>query len=473
MNNFFKMSLVAAAVAVSGTAAAGTFTGNNTVAAKVTANENAIFYSTEGLAVAGVSTTLVPGPVISYKLGAAYIVGDELIFTFTNAFDAKSKLPTTITVDTAEFNLISLDVGAKKVVYRVITGSAKTSSLFVLPQEKVTAADIQDTSKNGLVFTAANLVGNKVVASATKNNNVGAYDADTTVVNGNILAVSTTQFGESTVTQALNAVIDDSTPNVGKQFVNDTNDTLTVTYAEPTVKPSKALLGLNDGVVDLTASKFAPTMVVTPSAAIVAADYTFKSSVADAVVVATATEITVTYPSGASVPSDTLTITPKSAATISTVIPVVSFVAEVQANDSTTADIMVSTAAGAWSAVGSTTVNVPYMPYGTGLTQVIYANNTSASDAEVSVVARDEAGNKYPLGVVANIKAKSVSKLAGDIKDALAAQGFTSGKVALDITFRGNKSDAIGAGDINVHTSYNANATDRGFVTNTTNGAAK
>lgn len=478
MNNFFKMSLVAAAIAVSGTATAGTFAGNNTVKADVTANENAVIFSTEGFAKL-TGTDLQLAPVISYKLGAAYIIGDELTFTFSAAKDAKSVLPTTIMVDTAEFNLIAQTTATVK--YRVISGSAKAASLFVVPQQKTTAADINDSAKSGLVFTAANLDGLTVAASATKNNGADVHDVDTTTTDSgaaaNLLSLKTTQFGKSTVTTKLNAVVDQSAPTLGKAFVIGTDDAFTVTYKAPKVMPVKALLGADDGVNDLTAAadSVAPIMLIEATLPIAdIAKYTIKSSVVGAVVSSAAgtipanADITITYPKGTTVPSDTVTITPKTGASAPT-MGAYTFAAAITANGSTP---LASAAAnvGAWTTAGDYVVTIPYMPFGTGLSQVIYANNKSVSDVEVSAVATDENGTVHDLGVVGTAKAASVAKLSTPIKNALEAEGFTSGKVAIEITFRGNSTDVL-AGKIQVHSGYNANASDRGFVANTSNGA--
>lgn len=485
MNNFFKMSLVAAAIAVSGTAAAGTFTGNSATVSKVTANENALVFSSQGLAKIG--SALQAGPVISYKLGAAYIVGDELTFEFSigspavaTNYDAKTVFPANISVDTAQFNLISAI--NNKVTYRVVSGAANTGSLFVIPQEKKTLADLSDSTKAGLVFAADSLNDGTdslyVKASATKNNSsaAGAYDVDTTVGLANILALSTTQFGESEVTQLLNAVIDGSTAGGNKRFVTGTDDAFTVVYTAPTVMPTKALLGTNDGINDLTATadKVAPVMTVTTD--LLWADeakFTFKSAVADAVVTTVAnttkTDVVVTYPKGTTVPSDTVTITPKTGTSAPLMLTApYAFNASIVAGAES---IMASTSAGTWTAEGDVKVTIPYMPFGTGLSQVIYANNNSNSDVEVSAVATDENGTVYDLGVVSAAKAGAVTKLSTPIKNALEAEGFTSGKVAIVITFRGSTADVALGGTIQVHSGYNANASDRGFVANTSNGA--
>jgi hypothetical protein len=526
MNNFFKMSLVAAAVAVSGTATAGTFTGNAVKAADVTANQNAVVFSTEGKALVSEAKQLAP--TVSYKLGAAYITGDELTITFHTgaitlsdvstapavAYTTDSVFPQTIIVDTANFDKVA--VGTGFVRYRVISGTAVMGSSFVLPQEKMSKADITNASKNGVVFATANILTAKVFvrASATTNNGATPYDVDTTPVvdatNAGLaskLSIELTQFGTVTaVTPKFNSVIDGSFPANSESFIGEVSDSFAYTYKAPTSMPTIALLGKSDGVNDLTAdaNKVAQVLVLTASAGSNAAvDYT---SAAGATPVKTsATVTTFNYPKGASIVNDTITATPKTGASAAAITAQTASLVITNANAIPAAAKAISTtlAAGAWTVQGSVVAHVPYMPYGTGLSQVIYANNTSSSNVEVSVVAKDESGTSYTLGVVATVPAGGVTKLATGIKNALAAQSFTEGKVSLDITFRGSSSVVAGSscvtaangttpGDacaiavsadgtegliavtpatVKLHSGYNANASDRGFVTNSTNGA--
>tara|TARA_R110002033_G_scaffold168987_3_gene209122 strand:+ start:445 stop:1860 length:1416 start_codon:yes stop_codon:yes gene_type:complete len=470
------MSLVAAAVALSGTATAGTFTGNNSVASKVTANESAVVFSTEGFAkVTG--TALQAGPVINYKLGAAYITGDELILTLGGAgTDSKTVLPTTIMVDTAEFNLISST--ATVIKYRVVAGAAKAGSVFTIPQQKKTLADLSDSSKSGLVISATNLMGLTITPTATKNNGTDSHDLYVAGSAGkdNIFAIQTTQLGSVAtknvaVSTKLNAVIDGSTTSASKKFIGDLTDTVSYTYTAPSMMPTTALLGKNDGVNDLTAAATQieqKVVLLTSSDLSTAGQYAVKSAVTGATVVAAATGFTVTYPKGSSIVGDTLTITPKSPATTLD-IPATTFTLDL---DEVTSGVELADAlaAGAWTTQGVDTVEIPYMPYGTGLSQVVYATNKSASDVEVSAKATDEAGTVYNLGVIGTANASSVTKLSTDLKNGLAAKGFTDGKVAIVLTFRGNGND-VATGKIQVQSGYNANASDRGFVSNTSNGS--
>jgi hypothetical protein len=468
MNNFFKLSVIAAAVALSGTATAGSFTGNDTVA---TANANAIYLSTQGLLAAGVSAVQYL-PEVSYKLGADYLANDEITFTFVATFGTNTVFPTNITVGAATFQKTTVTTDA--VTYRVVSGSAVAGSVFTFAQNKVSAADLTDTAKSGIVVANAQVGANMFVVLSKTAANV-TFDADTSAAtNADIFLVSTTQFGTSKVTEKFNAVIDGSLAGASKKFVFGTSDALTVAYTAPKVMPTQALLGQNIGLNDLTAAKVAPVMTVNVLGAgqLTAANFTFASAVVGTTFNTSVPDvITVTYPTGTVVPSDTLTITPKTGASAAVINAITSFDAIATANGATilAAGGIATENAGKWTVTGSETVNVPYMPYGTGLSQVIYATNKSASNVEVSVVATDEAGTVYDLGVVTTAKASSVTKLATEIKNGLAAQSFTSGKVSLAITFRGN-ADLVGS-TIELHTGYNANASDRGFVANSSNGA--
>jgi hypothetical protein len=469
MNNFFKLSVIAAAVAVSGTASAGSFTGNGTT---VTANENAIVLSTEGFASANINTTQYL-PTVSYKLGADYLVSDEITFTFAAAYDANTVFPTNITVGGANFQQIA--VTATTVKYRVTSGTAVSGSVFSFVQNKVSVADLTDAAKSGIVVANTEVDADNAIIVASAKSGVTPFDTETTVALASMFLMTSTQFGTTTAATQFNAVIDGSATALSKKFTNsELSDAASFTYAAPTIMPTQALLGQDIGLNDLTATADQVAQVATIQSNIVLAGiagFTIKSGVTGAVVTtvagtptATDTAIVVTYPKGTAAVGDTVTITPKTGATAPTMIASTFTVGNV----ANAAVLGTAQAMGAWTVASSDTVNVPYMPYGTGLSQVIYANNTTVSDAEVSVIVRDEAGTEYDLGVVGVAGANSVTKLATVIKNALATAGLTDGRVAMDVTFRGN---TLTAGSVKLHTGYNANASDRGFVANTSNGA--
>lgn len=123
--------------------------------------------------------------------------------------------------------------------------------------------------------------------------------------------------------------------------------------------------------------------------------------------------------------------------------------------------VLSGTSIGGWDLNGAN-VYVPYMPYGPSLSQIIYISNNGSLGGEVEVEAFDQDGNTYGPYSLGTVEAKSILKLTGALEDALAADGFTSGKLAFDITVNAP------AGNIEVYTGYNA-GNDRGLVINDSN----
>jgi len=110
-------------------------------------------------------------------------------------------------------------------------------------------------------------------------------------------------------------------------------------------------------------------------------------------------------------------------------------------------------AAGNWSLNGAN-INVPYMPYGETISQIIYVTN-AGSAGDVSVVVTAEDGTVYDLGVLTSA-ITGTTKLAGLIEAALPAD--FSGKASMDITV--NSSDA----NTTVYAAYNVGGSDRGTI---------
>jgi hypothetical protein len=119
--------------------------------------------------------------------------------------------------------------------------------------------------------------------------------------------------------------------------------------------------------------------------------------------------------------------------------------------------------AGKWTLDGAE-VNIPYMPYASVITQVIYVTNEGDQNADVSYTAFDEAGNEY-AGDIGTVNGGSVLGVAGALKASLSQQGLavdttgTAKKVSITITV--NAEDE----DISVVSQYNVNG-DRANVLN-------
>lgn len=116
---------------------------------------------------------------------------------------------------------------------------------------------------------------------------------------------------------------------------------------------------------------------------------------------------------------------------------------------------------GAWTINGAQ-VYIQYMPYGTGLSRIIYAANDGVLNPEVTAdITANGSTFSCALGTA---PAKTVTNLSGVIDTCVAAKGITTGKVAILLTFIAPDQD------IEVYSAYNAGGTDRGTVVNTSNG---
>lgn len=73
-----------------------------------------------------------------------------------------------------------------------------------------------------------------------------------------------------------------------------------------------------------------------------------------------------------------------------------------------------------------------YMPYAGFASQIIHVTNPSAVAVTVMAKAFDDAGTEYDLGLIATVPSKRSSKLSTILSSALAAKGFTAGKIAYE-----------------------------------------
>jgi hypothetical protein len=181
---------------------------------------------------------------------------------------------------------------------------------------------------------------------------------------------------------------------------------------------------------------------------------------------ATTDKVTIVY--DAEITTDTITITP-STGTDAVVLEAQSF--DLAANYEYEIGVSQglfdfgSKSAGEWTLNGAV-VNVPYMPYGNNITQILYVTNEGDQNADVTVTAFDESGMTYELGSVGTVNGNSVIAIAGAVKTALENEGFVtapsmgSNKISLIITV--NAEDE----DISIYSAYNVNGSDRGNVLN-------
>ena len=116
---------------------------------------------------------------------------------------------------------------------------------------------------------------------------------------------------------------------------------------------------------------------------------------------------------------------------------------------------------GRWDINGAL-VYIQYMPYGHGVSRVVYAANRSLFAAGVTVdVFHDGHSHFCRLDAV---PARAVTQLSAALDACVAEQGIDHGRVAFLLTFRAADRD------IEVYSAYNAGGNDRGTVVNTSNG---
>jgi len=120
--------------------------------------------------------------------------------------------------------------------------------------------------------------------------------------------------------------------------------------------------------------------------------------------------------------------------------------------------------AGAWSLNGSIS-KISYMPYGTGISRIVYITNRSTQTGGVSATAINDAGVACSIANVGTSTKGSVTNLSTGLDAGVAACYGASytGKVAFEITANipGNKAE--------VYSAYNVNG-NRVLVVNDTNG---
>lgn len=116
---------------------------------------------------------------------------------------------------------------------------------------------------------------------------------------------------------------------------------------------------------------------------------------------------------------------------------------------------------GVWTINGAQ-VYIQYMPYGNGISRIVYVANSGVinADGTVDVIANGST-TTCDLGAVTS---KTVTQLSSVIDACVAGAGIANGRVAFLLTFTAPDVD------IEVYSAYNVGGSDRGTVVNTSNG---
>lgn len=429
MKKIFKSTLLAVSVAaVCGSAVAG----DNTSATQT--------YSLEGISAV---TAAVTSANVTYVTKAGYAVGDKVTYTFSaGALDKTNTFLPTISLaasgSMAGMALGLLNEGTDFVTYRVTDVTPATPGDSTIGQ-------IIDLGGVKLAATAVT-AGKTTVTVASETANGDELDSSSSTGKSRTATLTDvkSQFGAIKVasTAGFDGVIDVAE---GRKALTTTTDAVVFTIDNPTTT----------GWLNLVTATATSATLDADLAGMKSANIASASGVAT--YDDTKKQVAIAYTSA--ITTDTITITPPTGKD-AVVLSAQDFkVAGAYTYDTTKTASVGSTNAGEWTLNGAV-VNVPYMPYADSITQIMYVSNEGSLDADITVVAFDEAGNDYDLGVVGVSKAGSVEAIAGAVQTALEAQGFTKGKVSLTITV--NAQDK----DISIYAAYNVGGADRGTVTN-------
>jgi hypothetical protein len=439
MKQLFKKTILAATVAaVSGIAVAGNIS--------VTTTQN---HSEQGLA--AVTTAIVSGNV-TYTVKGAYAQSDQITITLTpGSVPSGYTWPSSLTFTPAG-TPGTATAGANMAVGLLSVGSNNSSATYRVTSVTPDPANDDGTTIGGVLtlgtfdLNAASIATGAVTVSISSKTPTGdAVDSPTNQdTHTATLAKASDQFGELVVTVAADQVIDVSQ---GREAFDGSinSDTITWTASNNTslinaATVSQTSIVLHGDFEGMTNSNFSVGGAGTP------------------VLDTDADTLTVTY--AAPVTTDTITITPTAAGTTGAdVLKAQSFnIDGTYIYGTNTPEILATgKAAGSWTLNGAVT-NIPYMPYGDNVFQILYVSNEGSQSGDIMVTAFDENGIEYPLGSIGTIGAKSVKKITAEVYNELQAQGFTNGKLSLTITVNAP------AADITVYASYNVGGSDRGFV---------
>jgi hypothetical protein len=159
----------------------------------------------------------------------------------------------------------------------------------------------------------------------------------------------------------------------------------------------------------------------------------------------------------------TLTLDPKpnvDAAGDNPILPASTIGVEVTTNftgfGTTKGAVVFALSGGAWTLNGYQAF-IPYMPYGSGITQVIYLANRGTTVGDITVEWVDKDGTSGTLGVIASLGAVTTMAIGPIIKAALPAAQQASGRLALTVTAN------VPAADVQMNSQYNVSG-NRAFT---------
>jgi len=437
-------------------------------------------FSAEGNATA--PATAIYDAVITVTLGSDYIANDTVELGLTGA----SFVTGTSTLGTSYNGSVSCSLGGASVMtlgflsrsattanYRVTTapGSQNTGTCrFTLPISRNSMATAgvtptvswtAKTAQSGLVFDAASSVATvgsvrtqfTSPSSVTRLNGVvdvdsGRYQFDNGHDAGSLLSAS--GASSDTLTFTLQNRSSDNGAAVLTSIVGVINgDFSFVDGGNTTAGCQAGDLGAGHGRISASGATLSINSDCTK--------LTFTATAAGTVVVSLGTSSSSTTPTNGGVLD-----APQSF----TVDPLTYSYAGANTGTTGSSSVAFSStgSAGSWTLNGSVS-KIAYMPYGTGISRIVYITNRSAQSGGVSATAFNDAGVECEIDNVATATKGSVTNLSAGLDAGVAACYGASfnGKVAFEITANipGDKAE--------VYSAYNVNG-NRVIVVNDTNG---
>ncbi|MCP3891501.1 MAG: hypothetical protein GY702_21935 [Desulfobulbaceae bacterium] len=398
---------------------------------------------------------------ITYTLAAAYAVGDLITFTFSPDALAAASYPSQINIlavdSPAPANAIAglglglLSASANSITYRIMSISQPDDT----PGDGGTSYTEQTTvgaqvTLGTIGYTAASMSVGTVTVTVSSETSIGDV-LDLSGMHTGTIGEAITQFGTVTVSTPFDGFIDVFANR--ESFTTGTSDTLTWSVETPDTTGWLNLINFNtsDGTVVTLSGEASRMSGLTIG--------NFTSSGGTLSFDDSSATLTVSYDGQEN--SGTITFTPPIGAE-AVILEAQAFTIDVVHNYISAASVAGSKtiaadlAAGVWGFNGATCI-IPYMPYSASASQVMYVTNIGPQSGDIIVEAIDESGKLYELGVIGVAQSNKITKIATFISDALLANGFDGGKLAIKIHVNAPPED------IYVHAAYVA-GTARGHI---------
>lgn len=479
MTNMFKKTLLASALVAAGSANAATLA-VLTAADEVTSQYLA---STVASVPAATVTANHVAPGFTVELGAEYAQDDEITITFTAPLAVALKSSITVAADAAnDLKGITLGllsggaVGDSTVTYRVtsVVGPSDDSTIGI-------EFDIETgVAGTGIEFKKSALSSGVKASFAAKTGNGVNMDTAGGAARTAELVKVVKQFDLEAPTFA--RVVDVESQRLSFTDADDgvgTDYTVTGTfgidqlaggasvYVRPTAAITHTVTGNFGWVVDTAPN----TDDIQPETGVFTIDCDGTAGGAVAPTAVTYKADSVVFTCAAVNDEVTFKIDPEAnKANLEEdeypVLPIQDLTVTSEVTYTTPADkekLFNATAAGSWTLNGSL-VQIPYMPYGTGITQVINLNNSGKQSGDITVEGFDRTGKAFGPVVVGQATPGKQVALADAIAAAVTTAVGTTERVSLTLVTN------VPADDVTVYSAYNTGGNGARLVVNTSNG---